>query len=100
MQAVFDVVQSYCPNFRASLLGYRALTPLDLEREFGLVGGDIFHGQLSLDQLFSLRPLLGLRALPRAAARAVSLRFGRAPRGRRDRGAGPQRRDRNQRDLA
>ncbi|HET7524657.1 MAG TPA: FAD-dependent oxidoreductase, partial [Burkholderiaceae bacterium] len=59
VQAVFDVVQSHCPNFRASLLGYRALTPLDLEREFGLVGGDIFHGQLSLDQLFSLRPLLG-----------------------------------------
>ena len=59
VQAVFDVVQSHCPNFRAALLGYRALTPLDLEREFGLVGGDIFHGQLSLDQLFSLRPLLG-----------------------------------------
>jgi phytoene dehydrogenase-like protein len=59
VQAVFDVVQSHCPNFRASLLGYRALSPLDLEREFGLVGGDIFHGQLSLDQLFSLRPLLG-----------------------------------------
>jgi phytoene dehydrogenase-like protein len=59
VQAVFDVVQSHCPNFRASMLGYRALTPLDLEREFGLVGGDIFHGRLSLDQLFSLRPLLG-----------------------------------------
>jgi phytoene dehydrogenase-like protein len=59
VEAVFDVVQSYCPNFRASLLGFRALTPLDLEREFGLIGGDIFHGQLSLDQLFSLRPLLG-----------------------------------------
>lgn len=59
VQAVFDVVQSHCPNFRASLLGYRALTPLDLEREFGLVGGDIFHGHLGLDQLFSMRPLLG-----------------------------------------
>ncbi len=59
VEAVFDVVQSYCPNFRASVLGWRAHTPLDLEREFGLVGGDIFHGQLSLDQLFSLRPLLG-----------------------------------------
>ena len=34
-------------------------SPLDLERDYGLVGGDIFHGQLSLDQLFSLRPLLG-----------------------------------------
>ena len=41
------------------LLGYRALSPADLEEEFGLVGGDIFHGHLSLDQLFSLRPLLG-----------------------------------------
>ena len=59
VQAIFDVVQSHCPNFRASLLGYRALSPRDLEDEFGLTGGDIFHGQLSLDQLFSLRPVLG-----------------------------------------
>jgi phytoene dehydrogenase-like protein len=59
VQAIFDVVQSHCPNFRASLLGYRALSPADLESEFGLTGGDIFHGQLSLDQLFSMRPLLG-----------------------------------------
>ena len=34
-------------------------TPLDLERKFGLIGGDIFHGALSLDQLFSARPVLG-----------------------------------------
>lgn len=59
VQAVFDTVQAQAPNFRRALLGYRALTPLDLEREFGLVGGDIFHGQLSLDQLFLMRPLLG-----------------------------------------
>jgi phytoene dehydrogenase-like protein len=59
VQAIFDVVQSYCPNFRPSLLGFRAWSPLDLEREFGLVGGDILHGQMSLDQLFSLRPVLG-----------------------------------------
>ncbi len=59
VQAIFDVVQSYCPNFRRALLGYRAWSPLDLEREFGLVGGDILHGQMSLDQIFSLRPLLG-----------------------------------------
>ena len=59
VQAVFDVVQRYCPNFRRSLLGFRALSPLDLEREFGLVGGDIFHGALSLDQLFSMRPVFG-----------------------------------------
>ena len=59
VQAVFDVVQRHCPNFRRSLLGHRALSPLDLEREFGLTGGDIFHGALSLDQLFSLRPVFG-----------------------------------------
>jgi phytoene dehydrogenase-like protein len=40
-------------------VGRRALTPLDLEREFGLTGGDIFHGALSLDQLFVARPVLG-----------------------------------------
>jgi phytoene dehydrogenase-like protein len=59
VEAVFAQVESHCPNFRRALLGYRAWTPLDLEREFGLTGGDIFHGQLSPDQLFSLRPLLG-----------------------------------------
>jgi phytoene dehydrogenase-like protein len=59
VEAVFDVVQAHCPNFRRALLGWRAWTPLDLERELGLVGGDIFHGQLSLDQLFSMRPMLG-----------------------------------------
>jgi phytoene dehydrogenase-like protein len=59
VQAIFDVVQSYCSNFREALLGWRALSPADLESEFGLTGGDIFHGQLSLDQLFSMRPLMG-----------------------------------------
>ncbi|HYM48887.1 MAG TPA: NAD(P)/FAD-dependent oxidoreductase, partial [Burkholderiaceae bacterium] len=59
VQAIFDVVQSHCLNFRASLLGYRAHSPADLESEFGLTGGDIFHGQLSIDQLFSMRPVLG-----------------------------------------
>ena len=52
-------VDAVAPNFKRSVLGRRALTPLDLEREFGLVGGDIFHGALALDQLFSTRPLLG-----------------------------------------
>ena len=52
-------VDAHAPGFKASVLGRRALSPLDLEREFGLVGGDIFHGQLALDQLFSARPVLG-----------------------------------------
>jgi phytoene dehydrogenase-like protein len=56
---MIETVNRAAPNFRASVLGRRALTPLDLEREFGLVGGDIFHGALSLDQLFSARPVLG-----------------------------------------
>ena len=52
-------VDAVAPNFARSVLGRRALSPLDLEREFGLIGGDIFHGALALDQLFSARPVLG-----------------------------------------
>jgi phytoene dehydrogenase-like protein len=59
VDAVFDVVEAHCPNFRRALLGWRAWTPLDLERDYGLTGGDIFHGQLTPDQLFCLRPLIG-----------------------------------------
>jgi phytoene dehydrogenase-like protein len=53
---VIDTISEYAPNFGSSVLGYKALTPLDLEQEYGLVGGDIFHGEMHLDQLFSLRP--------------------------------------------
>jgi phytoene dehydrogenase-like protein len=56
---VIDTVTRFAPNFRAAVLGRQILSPLDLEREFGLVGGDIFHGALTLDQLFSARPMLG-----------------------------------------
>ena len=58
-QLMINTVDRVAPNFARSLLGYRALSPLDLEREFGLIGGDIFHGALGPDQLFSARPLLG-----------------------------------------
>ncbi|HEX2245560.1 MAG TPA: NAD(P)/FAD-dependent oxidoreductase [Gammaproteobacteria bacterium] len=61
-QAVLDIIRTvdtYAPNFKKSIIGYSALSPLDLEREFGLIGGDIFHGALSLDQLYSARPVLG-----------------------------------------
>ena len=58
-ERVIDTVNGFAPNFRASVLGRMTLTPLDLERRFGLAGGDIFHGALSLDQLFSARPVLG-----------------------------------------
>jgi phytoene dehydrogenase-like protein len=54
-----DLVNSHAPNFKASVLGRQIMSPLDLERTFGLIGGDIFHGALSLDQMFSARPMLG-----------------------------------------
>jgi phytoene dehydrogenase-like protein len=57
--AVIDHVSRFAPNFRAAILGRRILSPLDLEREFGLFRGDIFHGKLTLNQLFSARPVLG-----------------------------------------
>jgi phytoene dehydrogenase-like protein len=56
---MIDTVDAWAPGFKASVVGRLALTPLDLERRFGLVGGDIFHGRLTLDQLFSARPVLG-----------------------------------------
>jgi phytoene dehydrogenase-like protein len=56
---MIDLVNQHAPNFKASVLGRQILSPLDLERTFGLIGGDIFHGALSLDQLFSARPMLG-----------------------------------------
>lgn len=57
--AVIDTITRYAPNFRASILGRMVLSPHDLEQRIGLVGGDIFHGALRMDQLFSARPMLG-----------------------------------------
>ena len=54
-----ETVSRYAPNFKASLLARQLHSPLDLEDKFGLLDGDIFHGQLSLDQIFSARPVLG-----------------------------------------
>ena len=56
---MIDLVNSHAPNFKASVLGRQIMSPLDLERTFGLIGGDIFHGAMSLDQLFSARQMLG-----------------------------------------
>jgi phytoene dehydrogenase-like protein len=56
---MIDTVTAHAPNFRASVLGRQIMSPLDLERTFGLIGGDIFHGALQLDQMFSARPMLG-----------------------------------------
>ena len=56
---VIDTVTRHAPNFKASVLHRQVLSPLDLEQRFGLIDGDIFHGQLGLGQLFSARPVLG-----------------------------------------
>ena len=57
--AIIAHVDRYAPGFAASVVGRSALSPLDLERRFGLTGGDIFHGKMGLDQIFSNRPMLG-----------------------------------------
>lgn len=54
-----DILAEYAPNIKSAILHRQTLTPLDMEREYGLTGGNIFHGELSLDQLFFLRPLAG-----------------------------------------
>jgi len=53
---VFANVEKYCPGFTASIVGYECLPPPELERIFGLTGGNIFHGAMSLDQLYFSRP--------------------------------------------
>jgi len=56
---MIDTVTRFAPNFKASVLGRMALTPQDLEDKFGLIGGDIMHGHIALDQLWVARPVLG-----------------------------------------
>ncbi|MFZ2650038.1 MAG: NAD(P)/FAD-dependent oxidoreductase [Burkholderiaceae bacterium] len=56
---VIDTVTRYAPNFKRSVIARSVLTPLDLERKFGLLRGDIMHGVMSLDQLWAARPILG-----------------------------------------
>jgi phytoene dehydrogenase-like protein len=56
---VIDTVSRFAPNFKSAVLHRQVLSPLDLEARFGLIDGDIFHGQLGLGQLFSARPVLG-----------------------------------------
>jgi phytoene dehydrogenase-like protein len=56
---VFRVIEEYAPGFTASVIARDVLSPLDLERVFGLTGGNIFHGSMGLDQLFWLRPAAG-----------------------------------------
>jgi len=58
-ELMIETVDAYAPGFKASVIARQSLSPLDLQRIFGLPNGDIFHGALALDQLFSARPMLG-----------------------------------------
>ncbi|XP_055894258.1 pyridine nucleotide-disulfide oxidoreductase domain-containing protein 2-like [Biomphalaria glabrata] len=57
---VFSSIENYAPGFTKSIIGYEVLAPPDLEKIFGLTGGNIFHGALSLDQLYMSRPVTSL----------------------------------------
>jgi len=56
---VVKKIAEYAPNVPAAIIARQVLTPLDLERRFGITEGNIFHGDLSLDQLFFMRPVPG-----------------------------------------
>jgi phytoene dehydrogenase-like protein len=55
----FDVMSEYAPNFKSAVIARQILTPLDLERTFGLTGGNIMQGAMNLNSLFFLRPVPG-----------------------------------------
>jgi phytoene dehydrogenase-like protein len=56
---VVSVLSDYAPNLKELILARQVITPLDLEQTYGLSGGHIHHGEMSLDQLFAFRPLIG-----------------------------------------
>jgi phytoene dehydrogenase-like protein len=58
-ETAIAAIERHAPGLRALIVGRQIITPLDLERTYGLTGGHIFHGELALDQLLSMRPLLG-----------------------------------------
>src|SRR5205809_399626 len=56
---IFDIYDELAPNFNDSIIDYQVIGPYDMEQELGLIGGNIFHGELSADQLFHMRPAPG-----------------------------------------
>ncbi|GAB6025453.1 Pyridine nucleotide-disulfide oxidoreductase domain-containing protein 2, variant 2 [Chamberlinius hualienensis] len=60
LNIVLNSVEEYAPGFRNSVIGSEVLSPIDLETIFGLTGGNIFHGAMSLDQLYVARPFLSV----------------------------------------
>jgi phytoene dehydrogenase-like protein len=56
---IFDLYDELAPNFKDSIIDYQVIGAYDMEQELGLIGGNIFHGELSADQLFHMRPAPG-----------------------------------------
>jgi phytoene dehydrogenase-like protein len=56
---IFDIYDELAPNFKDSIIDYQVIGPYDMEQDLGLIGGNIFHGELSADQLFHMRPAPG-----------------------------------------
>ena len=73
-------IGEYAPNVPGAVVARQVLTPLDLERTYGLTEGNIFHGDLSLEQLFFMRPVPGWARLPDARRGPLPLRRRRASR--------------------
>jgi phytoene dehydrogenase-like protein len=59
LSTVLDTLDEYAPGLRQTVEAAQVVTPLDLERNYGLTGGHIYHGEPALDQLFTMRPILG-----------------------------------------
>ncbi len=87
-----EILARYAPNVPSAVLHRQVLTPLDLERTFGLTGGNIFQGAMSLGQLFSLRPVAGWADHRTPVRGPVHVRRRQPPRRRRDGSLRPQRR--------
>ena len=87
----FDILNEYAPNFKRSVIARQVLSPLDLERTFGLTGGNIFQGAMTLNQLFFLRPVVGFADYRTPIRGLYSVRRGGASRRRRHRRGGLER---------
>ena len=94
---VVKALERYAPGLSDLVTARRVTTPVDLETEYGLSGGHVYHGEPGLDQFFVWRPLLGHARYRLGAPRAVPVRFRGAPGWRRDGRAGRERRARDPR---
>ena len=89
-EAVVSTLAEYAPDIRSLIVAAETLTPLDFERGWGLSGGHIFHGELSLDQFFTMRPLLGYGQYRTPLRWSVPVRLRHASRHRAHRRIGPE----------